>query len=334
MSHPGDPSDVIPAGLQSVLQKTVSLKLYPHDLFPRQSFPDLDAIVSGLFREIWESHANFRIGLSAADETRAGEMIAAELSLPSILARHPRTLVMIYRQLISGFVRRLHRRQDERQDILQEIFVRLFSGKLAKIQNKFDANFKQMPSFTSYFMVCIRNMYVDIVREGRNLLMKRNDVPQEVLEMVVPSRAQTCQTAFLDEEFSKLRIILQLHASCREKIELALKLKFRFGVTAHDVRCCFPSCSTAEIQALSADFRNTRDRDMYQAIVPVFNRHEPKPVRPDTLRKWAESKTSLIVSHLNRLHQATVYDSENIADLLGLFFKEDDDHDKTQPLPL
>jgi DNA-directed RNA polymerase specialized sigma24 family protein len=298
-------------------------KIYPHDLFPRQWFPDLDAIISDLFREAWEQNADFRKGLAAADVSRTSEMVTAELGLTSLLARHPRALVLIYRQMISGFIRRLHRRHDESQDIIQEIFARLLSGKLAKIQEKFDDHFNPMPSFTSYFMVCIRNMYVDIVREGRNLAMKRDDVPLQVLENEQGKYSPTCQGAFLAEEFAKLRAILQLHPSSRNKIVLCLKLKCRCAVSGSDARLCFPACSADDIGRLGADFRNVKDRDLYQAIVPVFNRHEAKAVLADTLRKWIENKTNLLIDHMNRLHGETVYDSENIIDLLTLFFSEE-----------
>jgi len=328
MSAPGCQANVIPTGLESLFLETVSQKLYPHDLYPRAWFPDLDDIISAKFRETWDDKPDFRKGLLAADEGRAGEMIAAELGLPSIMTRHPRALVMIYRQLITGFIQRLHRRQEERQDIAQEIFARLLSGKLAKIRDRFDINYNPAPSFTSYFMVCIRNMYVDIVREGGNLLMKRDDISQKAFETDVSTRTQACQTAVLDEEFAKLRIILQLHGSIRDKIRLCLKLKCRFPVTAADTRRCFPSCSADDIGLLGSDFRSMNDRDMYRSVIPAFNRFEAKPVQADTLRKWVENKSNLIVSHLNRLHQSAVYDSENVIDLLGLFFKEEADRDQ------
>ena len=326
MKNQGTPLPAIPGDLQAAFATNFLQKIYPHDLFPRQWFPDLDAIVSGLFREAWEQDADFRKGLAAADESRAGEMITAGLGLTSLLARQPRALVLIYRQMICGFIRRLHRRPDESQDIIQEIFARLLSGKLAKIQEKFDDHFSPLPSFTSYFMVCIRNMYVDIVREGRNLAMKRDDVPLQVLENEPGKHPPTCQSAFLAEEFAKLHAILQLHPSSRYKILLCLKLKCRCTLSGTDARLCFPDCSPDDIGRLGADFRNVNDRDLYKAIVQVFNRHEAKPILADTLRKWIENKTNLLIDHMNRLHGETIYDSENITDLLTLFFSEENTH--------
>lgn len=326
-SH-GNPLTAVPAAVGFMFQKIVCQELYPRDRYPRHWFPELESIVGGLFKEAWNANPDFRSVLTGADESRAVEILAAELSLPSILARHPHALVMIYQPLISGFIRRLHRRRDETEDILQEILVRLFAGKLARIQSKYNNNFQQMPRFTSYFMVCVRNMYVDIVREGGNLMIKRDDVPQQVLEMPTRDLAQTCRDAFLDEEFVKLRIILQLFPSSREKMILCLKLKCRFAVTAADVQLCFPCCSADDIKLLGADFRSIRDRDMYRSVISIFNRFESKPVQADTLRKWVESKAYLLIGHLNRLHGEKVYDSENITDLLNLFFKDEGDRDQ------
>jgi hypothetical protein len=317
----------IPDDREALFQKIISATVYPHDLFPRQWFPDLDAIVGALLRSAWAKDPAFKHGLLAADEAQAGELLAARLGLLPLLDSHPRSVVMIYRQLISGFIHRLHRRQDESQDILQEVFARLFSGKLANIQRNFDSKFNQTPRFTSYFMVCIRNMYVDIVREGRNLLMKRDDVPQQVLEMGTSGSIRTGHAHFLDDEFAKLRAILRLHPFVREKMELCLKLKCRFAVTAADVKRCFPACSPDDIIQLSADFRNAKDRELYQAIIPVFNRHEPKTIKADTLRKWVENKAKVLITHLNRMHHQTIYDQENLSDLLNFFFTEEAAHE-------
>jgi hypothetical protein len=62
----------------------------------------------------------------------------------------------------------------------------------------------------------------------------------------------------------------------------------------------------------------------------VFNRHEENPVQADTLRKWSENKITVIIEQLNRMHQAAVYNSKNIADLLGLFSQERDVHEQKQ----
>jgi DNA-directed RNA polymerase specialized sigma24 family protein len=321
-----DREDPVSADVANSLKIAIDTLSYPHDLYPRQWFPDLDGVLTKLFSEMWLSDPAFRKNLSAAGEARVAELIAAELGLPSLLAKHPRALLLIYRQMISGFVRRLHRCQDEWPDIVQEIYTRLLSGKLAQIQKKYDSSFGLTPSFTSYFMVCVRNMYIDVVREGRNLRMKGSEVPFPVVGSDAPSTAQSVQTAFLDEEFAKLRVILQLHPASRGKIMLCLKLKCRLPVIAADVRRCFPGCSAQDILQLSADFRSSKDRDMYRAIVSVFNRHEARPVQADTLRKWVETKIHLLISHLNRLHRQDVYDDENISDLIALFFTGENEH--------
>ena len=316
-----DGNKEVPGYVAALLGKAIHTLAYPDEFYPRQWFPDLDGVVTELFGETWRSDPDFRKKLSAASETQANDMIVAVLGLPSLLANRPQALLLIYRQMITGFIRRLHRRQEECPDIVQEIYARLLSGKLAQIQKKYDARFGPTPYFTSYFMVCVRNMYIDVVREGRNLMMKGSEVP-----MQAPHPAYSVQTAFLDEEFAKLRAILQLHPASRGRILLCLKLKCRLPVTAADVRRCFPGCSAQDILQLGADFRSSRDRDMYRAVVSAFNRNEDKPVQADTLRKWVENKTNLLVTHMNRLHREDVYDSENITDLIALFFTGENAH--------
>jgi RNA polymerase sigma factor (sigma-70 family) len=322
-----DKAAVVPPALITLLKKTISENLYPHDKYPRQWFPELDSILLKLFQEQWEALEDVRRSFFGSDQTQTAALIEDMLCLPSILAKHPHNLVMIYRRLISGFIQRLHRRQEEREDIIQELLSRFLADKIFRIQKKYDANFSQMPSFTSYFMVCVRNIYVDIIREGKFLMLKRNAEPMRYREIDFPTAETPLQSAILEEEYAKLQAILQLHPTQQRKIILCLKLKFRLPVHSADIQRCFPNCSTDTIAQLSLDFRTKKNRDMYKAIVPVFNRYEKKPVQADTLRKWVENKITVIIKLMNRMHQDTVYNSKNIVDLLSLFFQERDIHD-------
>lgn len=311
-------------GWKDILNASVLDRIYPPSLYPRQWFPELESIARDLFRRIWQADAALRERLSGAAADAAADEISALLGLPALLSRHPQALVMMYRQMISGFIRRLHRRPEERQDITQEVFSRLLSGKLTQIRSRFNSSFGPAPSFTSYFMVCVRNMYIDIVREGVNLPMKRCDLPLAVLEGGIPSPLQSSSSAFMDEELAKLRAILRLHPSSRDRITLSLKLKCRLSVSEGDIRRCFPTCSASDILELRADFRRRRDRDVFRALAAVFNRHEARPVQADTLRKWVDSRARLVIAHMNRLHGRYVYNGDNIGDLLSLFFAEED----------
>jgi DNA-directed RNA polymerase specialized sigma24 family protein len=281
-----------------------------------------------LFQQEWQVHEHIRQRFLTADTEQAAVLIDKMLNLPSLLTEYPQTLVMIYRKLITGFIQRLHRRQKEREDIIQELLTRFLADKIFRIQKKYDANFSQMPSFTSYIMVCVRNIYIDIVREGKFLMLKRDSEPMRLREMEFSTAETPLQNALLEEEYAKLKDILQLHPSCQGKIILCLKLKFRLTVYSADVKRCFPNCSPDDIAQLGRDFRTKKDRDMFKAIIGVFNRHEANPVQADTLRKWIENKITVIIDLMNRMHHAAVYNSKNISDLISLFFQERDAHEQ------
>jgi DNA-directed RNA polymerase specialized sigma24 family protein len=316
----------VPARVAGLARRAIATRAYPCAAYPRQWFPDLDEIVFRRFGESWLAEPGLRKRLLAADDERASDIIVARLGLPALLAEHPRSLLLIYRRMISGFVHRLHRRREECPDIVQEIYARLLAGKLFQIQKKFDAGFGPAPSFTSYFMVCVRNMYIDVVREGRSLMMKGVEIPMPAVAGDELSPVQALRSACLDEEFAKLQAILQLQPAGRERILLCLKLKCRLPVSAADVRRCFPGCSAEDISLLGADYRSRRDRDMYRAVVAAFNRNEARPVKADTLRKWVENKSGQLAVHMNRLHREDVYDSENISDLIALFIAREESH--------
>jgi DNA-directed RNA polymerase specialized sigma24 family protein len=320
-------SGIIPPALITLLNKNISENLYPHDKYPRQWFPELDSILLKLFQEEWAAHADVRQGFFTADATQTSALLDKMLSLPSILDKNPHTLVMIYNKLISGFIKRLHRRPEEQEEIIQELLTRFLADKIFKIQIKYDANFSKMPSFTSYFMVCVRNIYVDIVREGKFLMLKRDAKPMTAREMDFSTADTPLQSAILEEEYAKLQAILQLYPACQGKIILCLKLKFRLSVYSSDVKRCFSHCASDDIAQLTQDFRIKKDRDLYKTIVSVFNRHEEHPVQADTQRKWIENKITIIIEQMNRMHHAAVYNSKNIADLFSLFFQEKDGHE-------
>jgi DNA-directed RNA polymerase specialized sigma24 family protein len=318
----------IPSSVRARLEQIIRAELYPPAAYPRRWFPELDSIVHGLFREEWHARESLRQQFLAADAQQAAALAERLLGLPALLASHPHAVVMIYRNLIAGYVQRRHYHHEEREDILQEMLSRILADKILRIQKKYDAHFSQMPSFTSYFMVCVRNIYMDIVREGKFAMLQREGEPREVPEKTDFMNAKgILGKAVLEEEFFRVRSIFRLQPAIYGKLVLCLKLKFRLPVAAEDATRCFPDCSATDVELLSRDYRCWKDRDLFQAVVAIFNRHESRPIQADTLRKWIENKTATVIELLNQMHQAPVYDVGNIADLLNLFFEAQDDHE-------
>ena len=313
---------IMPPKLILLLKQIIHKSLYPPERFSLHWFPDLEAILMDLFRENWQTNTQIRQVYAEADEQKTIKVINELLSFEAILAKNPRTVVMIYLKLISRFIQRFHQKREERSDLVQEILTRLLADKIFKIQKKYDAGFNKLPSFTSYFMVCIRNIYIDIVREGKNTVRQKNMQPMPELETMQLLAENTMNKLLLEDEFEKLKVIFQLQGSNRHKIKLCLKLKYRLPLSAADIQKCFADASSLEIAILCQDFRTTKDLEMFKTVVPVFNAHDAKPVKADTLRRWVEIKINEIMAHLNRMHQANIYNHANFSDLIGLFFQK------------
>jgi DNA-directed RNA polymerase specialized sigma24 family protein len=302
--------------------KIINDELYPEEQFPQKHFPNIRAILLNLFMESIKSQQDLQDIYYNGKETRRIKKTAKEiLNFKNILQNHPQTVVLIYRKYIEKFILFKYSDSDpaEREDIFQEVLTRLIEDKIYKIQQKYD--FNKMSSFTSYFMVTVRNIYIDIIRE-RNVRPLTAGGVQEIDDVADrQGDNKMINRLMINEELVKLQTILLLYYKTRARLELCLKLKYRIPVCGEDVKECFPQCSDEDINTLAQDFTLTRDKRMFEKILPVFNRHESRQNQSDTLRKWVNVKVDEIVTHLNRTHKIKVYSAKNFADFIALYYQ-------------
>jgi DNA-directed RNA polymerase specialized sigma24 family protein len=312
----------------------ITNELYPAEKFPPRSFPDIGSTLLDLFIEVIKSQNDlWELYISDKEHDRIKKAAREILNFRNLLENHPQTVVLIYQKYIKKFIAYKHPNPDEREDISQEVITRLIADKIYKIQKKYDFNFKtfdslenlehlkEISSFTSYLMVTVRNIYIDIMRERniRPLTTKGvegiDDVPDK------HGDKKMINSLMLKEELIKLQTILILYHKSRAKLELCLKLKYRIPVTRKDVEKCFPACNDEDIKTLTQDFMFYRDKRIFEKILSVFNFHEARKNKSDTLRKWINVKVDEIIRHLNRTHQCKVYNSKNIADFIALYYQ-------------
>lgn len=314
--------------LQSV--ESVINQLYPAETYPRHLFPDIRQILMNLFQKAMKSKEYPR--LREIDSAKQGEhhiiQLAREfLDFRNLLKNHPQAVVLLYRHCIEKYVKQRHMAVHEWEDLVQEILTRLITRKMSRIQEKYDFNFKEMPSFKSYLMVTVRNIYIDIIRE-RKSRPNITDGYQPLDDVFDENRFdEMASRLMIEEELTLFRTLLDLYYRVRPKMELCLKLKFRIPIEEAEVKSVYPQFSNEDTIMLTRDFRFVSDKKMFGKINEIFNRYQARQNKSDSLRKWIDVKIEEIIAHLNRFHRGNVYNTDKIADLIRLYYQAPGERD-------
>ncbi len=290
------------------IKKIIDERLYPPDKFPRSLFPDLVQILTDLCKKKG-------VGTSG----RLEETVIKYVSLKSLLYKEPGTLTVIYRNLIRRYVNKKHSEKNEIEEIVQEIIMRLLNSKIKGIRTHFDFGNPSFPTFTSYFMVTVRNTYIDIVRR-ESKRKKIFDNNMEIENFKDSKNSLTINSLIIEEEINKLNIIMKLYHRSFPKLNLALKVKYRIAIDDSDIIACFPNCSKSDMNLL----RNVTGfflKKKMERVALIFNKYEGKSNNPDSFRKWTSIKLEEIKRHMNNIHPESPYNNATISDLIVLFYK-------------
>ncbi|MGD2091380.1 MAG: hypothetical protein PVH61_34705 [Candidatus Aminicenantes bacterium] len=180
---------------------------------------------------------------------------------------------------------------------------------------------KKFLFFTSYLMVTVRNIYMDIIRERKVRPLTSGEFQTMDETIDIYEDKQMWSRLVINEEFQRLQSLLALYYKSRPRLELCLKLKCRVPLTEQDIHQCFPRCSQEELKTLEQDFKGVRDKKLFDIVAPVFNRNERTENKSDTLRKWVSTKVDEITAHLNQIHGCDVYNSKNFVDFVSLYYQ-------------
>jgi len=314
---------------RSVVLYTIRHHLYPEEEFSLKLFPDLPSVLLNCFMEVIKSREELlEVYQKSGDKSKIESLTREILVFKNLLENHPKTVVLMYRTSVKKYIRYQHSNSDEWEDIFQEVITRLISGKIYRIKEKFDFTYKydnliKRSFFTSYFMVTVRNIYMDILRELKVRPLTAGEIQpitgNDALETFKDENM--LNSLVIDEEFQKLQTVLTLYHRSRPKLDLCLKLKCRIPLTGEIIHRCFPACSREDVKILVQDFKGVKDKKMFDMVAPVFNRHEGRENKSDTIRKWVSVKMDEITSHLNRTHRCKVYTGKNLVDFMTLYYE-------------
>ncbi len=290
--------------IQSVLST-----LYPESLYPLRDFPDKEKILIRAWQDL--SH----------QEAPANQVLlpATHLSLNELLARKPDAVVLLFRAFIERLVRKKCFDSTLHDDLIQEIITRLLADKIHKIKGSFDPSRPGAPSFTSYFLVIMRNTYYDIVRESKYRRMDSLDQPDEIA--AERNDDADIHRVIIQDEVRHFDHVLRAFGAARYKIALCLKWKYRIPVHKEDVKMYLPSCTASDLRILTRDFRKQNDLELFETVLNVLNKYENTNSKSDSLRKWIDVKINDTVRHMNLFHGRSVYKNIHIEDLVILYFQ-------------
>ena len=197
----------------------------------------------------------------------------------------------------------------------------LVKREAASPSDKGDDSGKKISFFTSYLMVTVRNIYMDIIRERKVRPLTSGEFLTMDETIDIYEDKQMWSKLLINEEFQRFQTILALYYKSRPRLELCLKLKCRVPLTGDDIHQCFPRCSHDDFKTLEQDFKGIRDKKLFDIVAPVFNRNERTDNKSDTLRKWVSIKVDEITAHLNQSHGCEVYNNKNFVDFVSLYYQ-------------
>jgi hypothetical protein len=293
-------------------------RLYPEERYARAMFPDLYDVLRDLFFRNVQFPAQ---SSSSNDENVLREQALEILDFRNVLSKHTQAVVLIYRYNIRKFVKAKYTAKEEADDMVQEVLSRLLNKKMDRIREKYDFNYKKMPSFKSYLMVTVRNICIDIIRERNARLLTAGILDPIDDIMDAPGQNEMSRRLLIEEELNFFGTLLEMYYQVKPKLELCLKLKFRVPVKIEDLKRDFPYYDDDSVAVLTADYRLLKDKKMFVRVNDVFNRYEEKQKKSDSLRKWIDVKVDELVDHLNNSHRGPVYDLDKFADLVRFYYQ-------------
>jgi DNA-directed RNA polymerase specialized sigma24 family protein len=339
-------TDIGVVGQRRAVLQLIEHTFYPETEYPITLFPDRVEVLWNCFSQALADIPELRKTYKDTYPDNLGaleSLVKERLEFQNLLQHHPQTVVMLYQTSIKKFIRYQQSRSrglsDEWEDLFQEVITRLISGKIQRIREKFDFSYSdgiKKSTFTSYLMVTVRNIYMDIIRERQVRPLTSGDYrPIDEVHDLYKDKHEAkhmLNRLVMDEEFSKLRTVLALHYRSRQRLELCLKLKCRLTVTKKDVKQCFPACNRNDIETLALDYKSIKDNRLFDEVVAVFNRNEGRKNKSDTLRKWISIKVDEILEHMNRTHTSNVYTPKNLLDFITLYYErvKQDNNQKNQ----
>ena len=233
----------------------------------------------------------------------------------------PEQLLMHYQFIIeatvASFIRKGFFKQEEREDLIQQLNLQCLEGKLTKIKTQFNGTVY----LRTYFSKVIYNACQEIAR-------KRKRAPQMLSTNLLfneDSKELSAQVLLvIKEELKRLEASLKTMGKKKLKSEFCLKLLVRIILQQLDIQFYSSPKTQKEITLLKQHFfqqyDHLSDKEVYGIAIQLFNKLENKSNDWDSLRRWTQQQLDRLIGLLNNEWSATNYDRESLKILLQRYF--------------
>ena len=182
---------------------------------------------------------------------------------------------------------------EQYDDVMQSVNEELIR-RLPSIERTFD----NRVLMTTYMNVVIRNICLRIHEtieeefEAENLLNEHLILNEDY-----------SVSLHIEAEIERLKWILELYGSQKNKLIICMKIYFNIPVTKTDIIRCFNK-STAEERLnfhkqFGTNYHGTLDSENFNSLAPMVNRQENKSTSGASLLRWTLEHLTKIIGQLN-----------------------------------
>ena len=218
--------------------------------------------------------------------------------------------IILNRYIKLGYIKR-----EDKAEAIQFINYRLLDGILEKIKQNYDKTYH----LSTYFSAVVNNLCKEFLN---NNLKENRTIPLEQItdkeKIFTSEKAQI----LIDEEIDRLEIILRLFHNKRNKVIVALKIKYRIPIIDDEFKWflnisdSFTEEISARIKKLLIDSKN--EVEMFNKFSEIYNELNEKQITGESLRHWSYLKINEIIELLNDNGKESLYNLETF----GVLFEK------------
>lgn len=217
--------------------------------------------------------------------------------------------IIANRYIKFGYIRR-----NEKPEIIQHINLRLLDGILEKMKLQYDKKFM----LSTYFSTIVNNL----CKEFLNIKLKEQRViplDQVINEHLknVPNNSQM----LINEEIQRLERIFRLYHRKRNKLQVALKIKYKIPIIDGDFSEFFDirdiALEKVRMRLENIFLESKNEVELFNSIIGIYNEFNEKQINGESYRHWAYLKINEIIDLLNNGRESS-YDLETF----GLLFQK------------